>query len=189
MTGSLASNKHSNPAHQLIGLALLLVVMYVCMHTLRFTSDWLNLAFVGLFLSVPFLAIPAVLHLRGRSRVWAAVLALPMSGLSLLFLLMLVTSDIPAAVEHRQMSRELGTVQQGGYSVHLAWRETAGGALGPHGVLLEQRRTVLPGLYAVRFLDYFEGASEGSISIAGRDRIELHIPNTVSHGEVDRVYS
>jgi len=110
-------------------------------------------------------------------------------GLLLSAVLAYVTSDIPAAVEHRQMSRELGTVQQGGYSVHLAWRETAGGALGPHGVLLEQRRTVLPGLYAVRFLDYFEGASEGSISIAGRDRIELHIPNTVSHGEVDRVYS
>jgi hypothetical protein len=56
-------------------------------------------------------------------------------------------------------------------------------------VTLEQRMIVLPGLYAVKPLDYFERASEGSLSAAGPDRIELHIPKTNLHQEVDRVYS
>ena len=67
-------------------------------------------------------------------------------------------------------------LQQGQYSVHLAWVETAGGAVGPHGVSLEQRRTILPGIYAVRDLDYFEGASEGNISFVGPDRVSLYLP-------------
>jgi hypothetical protein len=43
-------------------------------------------------------------------------------------------------------------------------------------VSLEQRRTILPGIYAVKSLDYFEGASEGSISFVGPDRVSLFIP-------------
>jgi hypothetical protein len=190
MTGSTAPNKYSNPAHQLIGLAVLLVVMYLCMRTLRFTNDWLNLGFFGLFLLVPLLAIAIViLRLPGRAKVWTSVFLSPFVAISLLGLLSLVTFDIPAVVAHRQLSRELSTVQQARYSVHLAWQETAGGALGPHGVLLEQRRTIVPGLYAVKTLGYFEGASEGRISAVGPDRIELHIPNGLMHREVDRVYS
>lgn len=190
MTGSTASDKHSNAVHQLVGLAVLLVAMYACMRVLRSTNEWFNLAFVGLFLLVPLLAITvAILRLRGKSKVWAAVLLAPMVAISLLRLPFLLILDVPSVVEHRQLSRELSTVQQGRYSVHLIREETAGGALGPHGVGLEQRMPFFAGLYAVKFLDYFEGASGGSISAAGPDRIELHIPNTTMHREVDRVYS
>ena len=111
---------------------------------------------------------------------------------SVVGLLAMVACDIPAAVTHRQLSRELCTVHQGQYSVHLVWKETAGGALGPHGVSLEQRRTILPGIYAVRFLDYFEGASEGSLSFVGPDRVSLRIPIAgylMDQTNVQRVYS
>jgi hypothetical protein len=61
------------------------------------------------------------------------------------------------------------------------WEETAGGALGPHGVGLEQRMFVVPGIYLVRYLDYFEGASKGSLSEEGADIIRLHIRKSNDH--------
>ena len=61
-------------------------------------------------------------------------------------------------------------------SVHLLWEETAGGALGPHGVGLEQRMFVVPGLYLVKPLDYFEGAHEGSLAFEGTDKVRVYIP-------------
>jgi hypothetical protein len=48
--------------------------------------------------------------------------------------------------------------------------------VGPHGVSLEQRRAILPGIYAVRTLDYFEGAREGNISFIAPERVSLYIP-------------
>jgi len=86
--------------------------------------------------------------------------------------------DIPDAVKHVQLSRELCRLQHGGYSVHLAWEETAGGAIGPHGVSLEQRRSILPGIYLVKSLEYFEGAREGTLSWTGPDRVALFIPTS-----------
>jgi hypothetical protein len=179
----------SNTAQLLAGLAVLLVAMYQCMRTLRFANDWLNLAFLCLFLLIPFLAIRVVLRLPRRTKVWCVVLIVPMLAISLFRLLLLATFDIPSALQHRQMSRELSTVQQGRYSVHLAWEETAGGALGPHGVSVEQRMALFPVLNAIKPLDYFEGASEGSLSVLGPNKIELHIPKTSAHREVERVYS
>jgi hypothetical protein len=181
--------KHANPEHQLFGLAVLLAAMYVCSRTLRFTNDWFNLAFLVLFLIVPLLAIPFVLRLPRESKVWGAVLLAPMVAFSLLGFPVVLIFDIPALVEHRELSRELGTVQQGRYSVLLLWEKTAGGALGPHGVGLQQRMPLFPGLYAKKSLDFFEGAFEGSISSAGPDRIKLHIPDNGRHQQVDRVYS
>jgi hypothetical protein len=61
--------------------------------------------------------------------------------------------------------------------------------LGPHGVALEQRMFVVPGLYMVRHLDYFEGAHEGSLSAEGADRVRVHIPKSDLHQEIDLVYS
>jgi hypothetical protein len=177
-----------SPARQLIGLTSLLVAMYLYMQAFRFTNDWLNLAFEGLFLFVPFLAIPAVLRLRSRAKAWAIVLLVPVVAISAIRLFFFAIGDVPATLEHRELSHELGIVQQGGYSVQLEWEETAGGALGPHGVLLEQRRVLLPGLYAWRSLDYFEGASQGSVSPAGPNRIELHIPSNPRSNGIDRDY-
>jgi len=87
------------------------------------------------------------------------VLLCPLLVLSLAFLVVTVSCDVPAAVNHRQLSRELASVRQGSYSVHLLWQETAGGGLGPHGLGLEQRMFIAPGLYVVRPLDYLEGVN------------------------------
>ncbi len=108
---------------------------------------------------------------------------------ALLALVVTAGCNIPAYVQHRELRRELGSVQQGHYSVHLLWEETAGGAVGPHGVSLEQRMVIAPGLYMVKTLDYFAGANEGSISVEGTDRIEVHISRSGSDQELERVYS
>ncbi len=184
-------NHPFNPVWQFVGLATLMAFMYLCMCTLCFSNNWLNITFVCLFYLLPFLAVRGALRLRlrRRSKVVAAVVLVPILAISLFSLLMIAIFDISAEVGHRQLSRELGTVSQGSYSVHLAWEESAGGALGPHGVILEQRRIVVPGLYAFKTLDYFDGASEGSLSAAGPDSVELHIPHWSGHQDVDRVYS
>jgi hypothetical protein len=189
MAESVSSDHGSNPVRQFVIVILAMVFMYLCMQTLRFTNNGLNVAFLCLFLLLPLLLAPAALRLRRRAKVVAAVFLLPVLAVSLLSLFFVAIFDIPAAVRHRQLSRELSTLHQRRYSVHLAWEETAGGALGPHGLSLEQRMTILPGLYAVKPLDYFEGARDGSLSAAGTDRIALHVAATALHREVDQVYS
>lgn len=61
--------------------------------------------------------------------------------------------------------------------------------MGPHGVGLEQRMFMVPGLYMVRHLDYFDGVREGSLAAVGEDKVRVHIPKNGMHQEVDRVYS
>ena len=177
MSDSVSSSRRgANPVRRLAFLSALMVFMYFCMRTLRFTHAGLNLTFGCLFLLLPFFAIKPALQLPGLAKIITLVLLVPLSALSVVGLLGMVACDIPAAVNHRQLSRELCTLDQGQYSVHLAWEETAGGAVGPHGVSLEQRRGILPGIYAVRHLDYFEGASEGRLTTVGPNRFELYIP-------------
>lgn len=189
MTDTAAFGDRPNPKRQLLGLALLLVVMYLCACSLRSTNDWVNLTFVGLIHLLSFCAIPLVLHLRGRAKLWAAVVLLPILAFSFIGLVGVAIFDIPAALKHRQMNRELGAIQQGRYSVHLVWEETAGGALGPHGVALEQRMFIAPGLYVVNYLDYFPEAHEGNLAITGANKITVHIPATSRHQSTDQVYS
>ena len=112
----------------------------------------------------------------------------PLLTLSSLSLLFVVTCNVPAAARHREFSRELSSVRLGPYSVHLLWQETAGGAVGPHGLGLEQRMFIVSGLYIVKHLDYFEGAYQGDLSVEGADKVRLHIPKTTFHQEIDRVY-
>lgn len=150
--------------------------MSLCIRTLRFTRAELNLAFGCLFLLLPIFAIRPALGLPRLAKVAALSLLIPLVLFSSFALLGMVACDIPDAVRHRQLSRELCTLRQGQYSVRLAWEETSGGAVGPHGVILEQRRIILPGIYAVRFLDYFEGASHGTLSLVGPNRVSLYIP-------------
>jgi hypothetical protein len=177
MSDSVPRNRSSNPVRRLVFLTALMVFMYLCMRAFRFTNAGLNLAFGCLFLLLPLFAIKPALRLR---RWWAKIVTLtllmPLLAFSLVRLSAMVACDIPDAVNHRQLSRELCTLHQGQYSVHLAWKETSGGAVGPHGVSLEQRRTILPGIYAVKYLDYFEGASDGSLSFVGPDKVSLYIP-------------
>jgi hypothetical protein len=115
----------------------------------------------------------------------------PLFAMTFFGLTSMAACDIPDAVNHAQLSRELCTLYQGQYSVRLSQDETSGGAIGPHGVSLQQRRKIVPGLYAVRFVDWFEGASEGTISFEGPNRVSLYIPVAGYHQdqeEVRRVY-
>ena len=178
-----------NPVTDLIALAALMPLGYLCMQTLRFTNDLLNVAFVCSFLLIPFLAVRPVLRLRGWPKAVTTIFLTPLLALSLLLLLVTASCDIPAILKHRELSRELARVQQRHYSVHLLWQETAGGAVGPHGVALEQRMTIIPGLYVVKRLDYFDEAHEGDLSAEGSDKVRLHIPKSFSHQQVDQVYS
>lgn len=113
---------------------------------------------------------------------------MPLLTVSLICLLITVTCDGSALVMHRELRRELATVEAERYSVHLLWQETTGGAVGPHGVGLEQRMFILPGLYLVRYVDYFEGAQQGSLALEGGNRVRVHIPKSAMNAEVNRVY-
>jgi len=173
---------------QLLLLAALMGLGYLCIRTLRFTNNGLNLAFVFGFLVVPFFAIRPALRLRRWPRVVMIMFLTPLLAISTLALLSTVGCDIPAYVKHIELDRELSSVHQGRYSVHLLWEETAGGAVGPHGVGLEQRMFIVPGLYLMKPLDYFEGALAGSLSPEGADKVRVHIPESRSHPEVDKSY-
>jgi hypothetical protein len=192
MSDSVPSNRRSNPVRRLVLLTALIVFMYLCMRTLRFTHAGLNLAFGCLFLVLPFFAIKPALRLPRRAKTMTLILLTPLLAFSAFGLLATMVADIPDAIGHVQLSTELCTLDQGQYSVHLAWEETAGGAVGPHGVGLEQRRNIFPGMYAVRYLDYFEGAREGTISFVGPNMVSLYIPiagYNEDQKNVRRVYS
>jgi len=182
------AHERRNPTRQLVVLAALIPLGYLCIRTVRFTNDLLNLAFLCAFFLIPFLAVGPVRRLRRWSKVFSTIALVPLLAFSSLGLLAMATCDVPAAVGHRELSRELSTVRLGLYSVHLLWQETAGGAVGPHGVGLEQRMFIVPGLYLVKHLDYFEGAYEGSLTVEGVDKIRLYIPKTTFHQEINRVY-
>jgi len=176
MSDSFSSDSRPTPLRRLVFLIALGFFMYWCMGRFRFTHHGLNLAFVCLFHLLPAFSLKPALRLQGWSKIATLILLVPMLGFSVLSLSAMAACDIPDAVKHVRLSRELCTLQHGDYSVHLAWEETAGGAVGPHGVSLEQRRNIFPGLYLVKTLDYFEGASSGTLSWAGIDRVSLYIP-------------
>jgi hypothetical protein len=179
---------------QLLAVAVLAALNYLCASKIAFTNAWLDLAFQHAFVLWPFLAIRPALRLRGISKVVAWVFIGPLLAFSCLTLLMVAIGDIPAIIGKRELSRELSTVVQGHYSVDLLRQETAGGAVGPHGVSLQQRMLILPGVYLVRDLDYLEGAEDGRLSAEGTNKVRLHIPDSGYEyherpQEVDRVYS
>ena len=176
MSGSAPSDPGSRPVRRLVFLVGLAVFLYWCSDTFRFTLDGLNMAFGCIFLLLPFFAIRPALRLPRWARITTAILLIPVLAFSVMGLAAMAACEIPNAINHVQLSRELCALQHGDYSVHLAWEETSGGAVGPHGVSLEQRRSILPGIYLVKSLDYFEGASEGTLSWVGTNRVSLNIP-------------
>ena len=48
---------------------------------------------------------------------------------------------------------------------------------------------IVPGVYVVRHLDYFEGVHEASLAAEDGDKVRVHIPKSDMQQEVDRVYS
>ncbi|HKN74505.1 MAG TPA: hypothetical protein VJW94_04955 [Candidatus Acidoferrum sp.] len=166
-----------------------MAIGYLFTRTLRFTNEALNLTFVCLYFLLPFFAIRSVLRLRRWPKLAASIFLVPLLAISTLCLLLTATCEIPAVVEHRELSREVATLRMEHCTVHLLWQETAGGAVGPHGVGLEQRMFLVPGLYLVKHLDYFEGAHEGSLLLVGNDKVRVHVPKSDLHQEVDKVYA
>lgn len=184
-----APNERPKAARTVLVLAALMALGYLCIRTVRFTNDFLNIAFLCSFFLIPILAARYALRLSGWPKFVTTILLTPLLALSQLFFLVTVSCDLPNVVEHRELSRELAHVQQGDYSVHLLWVETSGGGLGPQGVRLEQRMFLVPGLYLVRYLDYFEEAHEGTLAPEGTGKVRVHIPKHESHPEVERVYT
>jgi hypothetical protein len=170
-------------------VAALMAIGFLFTRTLRFTNEALNLSFVCLFFLLPFFAIRPVLGLRRWPKLAASIFLVPLLAISMLCLLLTATCEIPAVVEHRELSREVATLRMEHCTVHLLWQETAGGAVGPHGIGLEQRMVVVPGLYLVKHLDYFEEVNKGSLALEDADKVRLRIPKSGSHQEVDKVYA
>lgn len=173
---------------QLLAIAPLLVIGYACVHTLRFTVGSLNLITDCMFYAVPILAIPPVLRLRKWARTLGFILLAPVLLLSsFLLLFTLVVDGLLGGSEHTQ---PLQTVQQGSSTIQLQ-RYDYGGAVGVHGLNLEQRRLVVPGLYMVRSVDFFESAWEGTLSVEGPYIVKVQAKGNYYNNdyEVDRTYS
>jgi hypothetical protein len=173
---------------QLLVIAALMVIGYTCVHTLRFTIGSINFILVCTFYAVPILAIPPVLRLHKRARTWGLVLLAPVLFLS--SFLLLFTLFIVGLLGSSERTEPLQTFQLGSSTIELQ-RYDYGGAVGVHGLNLEQRRLICHGLYVVRSVDFFESAMQGTLSVEGPYRVRVHAKgNYYSNDyEVDRVYS
>ena len=183
-----SSNRKS--AGQLIAIAVMMSVGYLCVRSLRFTYEGLNLIFLCAFLLTPFLAIRPVLRLGRWTKLLGTIFLTPLLSLSLL--LLLFSAACGNFGRHPELVRDLSTVQQGRYSVHLV-RDASGGALGPHGLTVQQRMTVVRGLYLIKSVDFLDGAYEGSLSPEPSDKVRVHISTAIrgsrwEHGG-EEVYS
>jgi len=107
MNGSVPSDLGSNPVRRLVFLAALMIVMYSCMRTLRFTHDGLNIAFNCLFNLLPLFAIKPALRLRRWPKILALTLLTPLLAISVLGLFGMVACEIPDAVNHRAGGHDL----------------------------------------------------------------------------------
>jgi len=164
-----------------------MVIGYTCTRTLRFTVDVLNLIFHCVVYTIPFLAIRPVLRLHRRPRIWGLILLSPLLLLSSLYLLgTVVFEGLLGATEHRE---PLQTFQQGSSTIQLQDYEY-GGSVGVHGLNLEQRRLIVPGLYLVRSVDFFDDAREGTLSVEGPYRVRVHAKGNYDSNDyqVDKVY-
>ncbi len=157
-------------------------------HNLRFAVGALNFIFVCTFYAIPILAIPPMLRLPQRAKTLGLILLTPLLLVSTFLLLgTLVFDGLLGGSEHTQ---PLQTFQQGSSTVQLQRYEN-GGAVGVHGLNLEQRRLIVPGLYMVRSVDFFDYAYEGTLSVEGPYRVRVHAKGNYHSNdyEVDKTYS
>jgi hypothetical protein len=185
MTDSTGSAGKS--VRQLLVIAALMVIVYIGTRKLRFTVDVLNVIFDCVVYSIPFLAIPPVLRLHGRPRTWGLRLLTPLLLLSSLCLLGTVVFD--GLLGPSERSEPLQTFQQGSSTIQLQ-RYEYGGSVGVHGLNLEQRRLIVPGLYMVRSVDFFNSAREGTLSVEGPYRVRVHATGNYDSDDyqIDKVY-
>lgn len=172
---------------QLLMIAALMGIGYACIQTLSFANETLNFFFVCAFYSLPLLAIRPMLRLRARPRFWGFVLLTPLLLLSSCGLLFTVACDGPGWSATR--TEPLQSFQLGNNTVQLQ-RYERGGAVGVHGLNLEQRRLLVPGLFVVRSVDFFDNAYEGSLTVEGPYKVRVHAKGSYSNNdyEVDKVY-
>jgi hypothetical protein len=99
--------------------------------------------------------------------------------------------DLQLRPQQKSCMEELGRVDQHGYSVHLVL-DGCGGAVVGFIISLDQQMPLLPGLYVKRSLDAFDGAYQGSLTVAGPNEVRVQIPKGVEgsgwHQEIGRVY-
>jgi hypothetical protein len=183
-----SSTQTRRSVRQLLLISALIGIGYACIRTLSFTVGFLNFVFVCAFYATPLLAIRPVLRLQRRPRIWGLVLLSPVLLLSSFLLLgKLVLDGILGGTERIQV---LQTFQEGRSTIQLQRYEN-GGAVGIHGLNLEQRRLIVPGLYVVRSVDFFDDAFEGTLSEEGPYKVRVIAKGSYnsSDHEVDRVYS
>jgi hypothetical protein len=172
---------------QLLLIAALIGFGYACICTLSFTVHFLNFIFVCAFYATPLLTIRPVLRLPRKARIWGIVLLSPVLLLSSFLLLFEIADGVLGGGERTEA---LQTFQEGRSTIQLQKYEN-GGALGVHGLNLEQRRLIVPGLYMVRSVDFFDDAYEGTLSEEGPYKVRVIAKGSYysSDYQVDRVYS
>jgi hypothetical protein len=173
---------------KLLLIAALLAIGYACSRTLRFEAESLNFISACAFYVVPFLAIRPVLRLPRWPRRCGLILLAPLLLLSsFLLLFKLVVNGLLGSTEHTETLQKF---QQGSSTIELQ-RYEYGGAVGVRGLNLEQRRLIVPGLYVVKTVDFFDYAHEGTLSVEEPYTVKVHAKGSYDDSklEVDRGYS
>ena len=183
-----SSTQTRRSVRQLLLTALFIGIEYACIRTLSFTVGFLNFVFVCVFFATPLFAIRPVLRLQRKPKIWGLVLLSPVLLLSSFLLLGKLVFD--GILGGRERIEVLQTFQEGRSTIQLQKYEN-GGAVGIHGLNLEQRRLIVPGLYLVRSIDFFDSAHEGTLSEEGSYKVRVIAKGSYdsSDHQVDRVYS
>lgn len=162
-----------------------MAVGYVGTHALRFTLDVLNVVLACAVYATPLLAIRPVLRLRRGLRALGLILLSPVLLLSSLHLLY----SLLVGVGRTERREPVQTFQQGSSTIELQRYEN-GGAIGVHGLNLEQRRLIVRGLYLVRSVDFFEEAKKGNLYVESLYVVRVHVVGNyyINDYQVDRAY-
>jgi hypothetical protein len=173
---------------QLLVIAALVFAVYTTARTLRFTFEPLNFIIDCAWVALPCLAIRPVLGLRRPLRVWGIVVLVPLLTLFSFLLVGKVVFD--GLLGGAERTEPMQTFQLGSSTIQLE-RYEHGGAVGVHGLNLEQRRLIVSGIYLVRSIDFFSEATEGTLSVDGSFMVRVHAKgNYYSNDyEAERVYT
>lgn len=164
---------------QLLVIALLLLVAYGCTRTLQCSIQNLNQIGRYVFYAIPFFAIWPVFRLRRPYRAWGIIVLTPV-------LLWSFFCIVLGGGEHREV---LQTLQQRNSTIELQ-RYDYGGAVGVHGINLEQRRRILPGLYLVKSVYFFDFAKSGTLSVEGPETVRVRAKGNYGDDQyqIDKTY-
>jgi hypothetical protein len=184
---SALTKETGKSARRLLVLAVVMVLGYTCIGRLRFTVGALNQIFIYAWLLVPFLAIRPVRQMHRWPRTVGFVLLIP---LLLLSSFLLLGNLVLGSGGREERTQPLQAFQQGSSTIELGQYEN-GGAVGVHGIYLEQRRLILPGLLLVKPIDFFDSAQKATLSLDGPYTVRVHAEgNYYSYDfRADKAYS